>query len=63
MKLQEDQTRITLTRTGRDKWSVHIDGVRKPGVSMIEALDKVEELLRDEAKLQTIMIETVKPLP
>lgn len=60
MKLQDDLSRLTLTRTADDKWSVHVDGVREKGVNMSEALQKVEDLLNNKDALVRIQLDTIK---
>jgi len=63
MRNEEGRTRLTLNRVRGDKWSVHIDGVRKPGLPTNEALAIVQRLLEDETRLYGVIIQTMSRLP
>lgn len=56
--MQEGQHRVTLTRGNGDKWVVHIDGTRKPGIETAQVLALVHDLLDDPDGLASIMVET-----
>tara|TARA_R100000988_G_scaffold73613_1_gene38387 strand:+ start:457 stop:726 length:270 start_codon:yes stop_codon:yes gene_type:complete len=56
-KMQEGQTRFTFNRTRSDKWSLHVNGVRKPMVFSNEVLKIVQGLIDSPDKLRGIMIE------
>lgn len=55
--MQEGRRRETFTRTREEKWALHVDGTRKPGVDTADMLARVQELLADPRKLRTVIIE------
>jgi hypothetical protein len=55
--MQEAQTRFTFSRSWGDKWMVHVDGTRKPGMITVEVLEMVADILGEPEGLRTILLE------